>query len=251
MKNIPKQHYGHAYAYLCICIFMHMHAFLGFTVGRRLLYAMSLCARMWQNKRPAFGNGKCREKAQSECITDAAPCCILMTCAISTETDFEEYAWDTFLLVPMNAGCMAFVVQTRDLKFAVRSFARLAHSPRTTHRASRKYLLLPSAPLPEKILEANIREVYHMRQMGFMPDLVIARLVTEQNVTYTGCSSGESHECLAHSFRYHGCFLSLKHTTYHMHHMIQHSEFLHFGRRVHLPVSYHSRNNAGLWRDYL
>jgi hypothetical protein len=115
-----------------------------------------------------------------------------VTCATSTETDFEQYAWDTFLLAPMNAGCLAFVVQTRDLKFTVDTFARLAHSPRTTHRANRMYLLLPSVPLPEAILEADVKELYHMRQLDFMPDLVIARLVTGRTATHTGLSSGES-----------------------------------------------------------
>jgi hypothetical protein len=48
------------------------------------------------------------------------------------------------------------------------------------------YLLLPSVPLPEDILEADINELYRMRQLDFMPDLVIARFVT-----HTSLSSGE------------------------------------------------------------
>jgi hypothetical protein len=96
-------------------------------------------------------------------------------------------------LAPLNAGCLAFVVQASDLKFIVRTFSRLTHSPRTTHRANRMYLLLPSVPLPEHIFEADINELYRMRQLGFMPDLVIAKFVMGQNVTHPGYSSGESH----------------------------------------------------------
>lgn len=116
-----------------------------------------------------------------------------ITYAISTETDFEAYAWDTFFLAPMDAGCLAFIIQTSDVKLTVRTFARLAHSPRATHRANRMYLILPSVELPENIFEANIRELYRMRQMGFMPDLVIAKFVTEQNRMHGESSTGESH----------------------------------------------------------
>jgi hypothetical protein len=111
---------------------------------------------------------------------------------ISTETDFEEYAWDTFILTPMDAGCLAFIIQSSDLKFVVQTFARLAHSPRSTHRANRMYLFLPSIDFPENIFEARIQELYQMRQMDFMPDLVIAKLIIEQNSTYDDVSPGES-----------------------------------------------------------
>jgi hypothetical protein len=116
-----------------------------------------------------------------------------ITYAISTETDFEAYTWDTFFLAPMDAGCLAFIVQTSDVKLTVRTFARLAHSPRATHRANRMYLVLPSAELPENIFESSIEEMYRMRQMDFMPDFVIAKFVTAQNLTHDEFSSGESH----------------------------------------------------------
>jgi hypothetical protein len=99
----------------------------------------------------------------------------------------------------MDAGCLAFIAQTRDLKLIVRTFARLAHSPRATHRANRMLLILPSVELPENIFEAKIKELYHMRQMGFIPDLVIAKFVTQHNVTYDEFSSGESHMDVSHT----------------------------------------------------
>jgi ABC-type thiamine transport system substrate-binding protein len=49
-----------------------------------------------------------------------------ITYAISTETDFEAYARDTLFLAPMDAGYLAFILQTSDLKLIVRTFARLA-----------------------------------------------------------------------------------------------------------------------------
>jgi hypothetical protein len=67
------------------------------------------------------------------------------------------------------------------------------------------YLLLPSVEVPENIFEANIKELYHMRQMDFMPDLLIAKFVTEQNMTHDNFSSGESHMDVSHAnFTYYG-----------------------------------------------
>jgi hypothetical protein len=111
---------------------------------------------------------------------------------ISTETDFEEYAWDSFILTPMDAGCLAFIIQSSDFKFVVQTFARLDHSPKSTHRANRMYLFLPSFDFPENVFEAGIKELYQMRQMDFMPDLVIAKLITEHNITHDDVSPGES-----------------------------------------------------------
>lgn len=92
----------------------------------------------------------------------------------------------------MDAGCLAFVVQTRYLKLLVQTFARLAHSPRSTHRANRMYLFLPSVSFSENIFEADIQDVFRARQMDFMPDLVIAKLVQEGNMTDGDVSAGET-----------------------------------------------------------
>jgi hypothetical protein len=92
----------------------------------------------------------------------------------------------------MDAGCLAFVVQTRNLKLLVQTFARLAHSPRSTHRANRMYLFLPSVDFPENIFEADIEDLFRMRQIDFMPDLVIAKLTKEDNMTYDVVGAGET-----------------------------------------------------------
>ena len=99
------------------------------------------------------------------------------------ETGFEEHAWDTLLLAPMDAGCLAFVVQTADVRFMVKTFARLTHSPRSTYRANRRYLYLPSENIPDDMFERLIRELYQTREMDFMPDVVIAKLVSGRKDT--------------------------------------------------------------------
>jgi hypothetical protein len=106
----------------------------------------------------------------------------------SFESGFEEYAWDTLLLAPMDAGCLAFVVQTVDVLLMVQTFARLAHSPQSTYRANRRYLYLPSKQIPDDMFETLIRELYETREMDFMPDVVIAKLINGNK--YTSQTSG-------------------------------------------------------------
>lgn len=85
-------------------------------------------------------------------------------------------------MAPIDAGCLAFVVQTSDVKFMVQTFARLAHSPRSIHRANKKYLFVPSRDVEDAIFETGVKNVFSMREIDFMPDLVIARFVAERNL---------------------------------------------------------------------
>jgi len=91
----------------------------------------------------------------------------------------------------MNAGCLAFIIQTSDVRFMVKNFARLAHSPRSTYRANRKYLYLPSRETPDEMFEATIKEMYLIREMDFMPDLVIAKLITESVIASESSSTAD------------------------------------------------------------
>jgi len=83
----------------------------------------------------------------------------------------------------MDAGCLAFIVQTVDVRLMVKTFARLTHSPRSTYRANRRYLYLPSKQIPDEMFERLIKELYQTREMDFMPDVVIAKLVNEYKDT--------------------------------------------------------------------
>jgi hypothetical protein len=79
----------------------------------------------------------------------------------------------------MDAGCLAFIVQTADVNFMVKMFARLAHCPQSIHRANRKFLYLPSQQTPDEAFEINLQQMFATREMDFMPDLVVAKLITE------------------------------------------------------------------------
>lgn len=97
------------------------------------------------------------------------------------DAGFEEYVWDAFLLAPMDAGCLAFIVQTNDVLFMVKTMARLAHSPQSTYRVNRRFLYLPSRHIPDDAFETIIKQLFPTREMDFMPDLVVAKLTeTEQ-----------------------------------------------------------------------
>ncbi|PSN57733.1 Ionotropic receptor 41a9 [Blattella germanica] len=86
---------------------------------------------------------------------------------------FEGYDWDTLFLVPINSGCLAFIVQTSDIKFMVKTFARLFHTPKSIYRSNRKYLYLPAKNVD---FENVIKDLFQMREIDFMPDLVLAKL---------------------------------------------------------------------------
>ncbi|PSN57696.1 Ionotropic receptor 41a13 [Blattella germanica] len=98
------------------------------------------------------------------------------------QTGFEQYEWDIFLVNLMDASCLAFIIQTSDISFMVKTFARLAHSPLSLQRAVRKFLYLPTQEVPDDIFESNLRELYTRREMDFMPDVVVAKLITEFDV---------------------------------------------------------------------
>ena len=59
----------------------------------------------------------------------------------------------------------------------IEAFPRMFHSPKSVYRANRKYLYLPIGST--NMSEELIGEIYSMRQMDFMPDLVMAVIVNE------------------------------------------------------------------------
>ena len=95
---------------------------------------------------------------------------------------FEEYAWDTLLLQPINAGCLAYIIQTSDIYFMMKTFARLFHSPKSMNRNNRKYLYLPETYVDETDFNSSIKELYESMEISFMPDLVIARVMHNDNI---------------------------------------------------------------------
>ncbi|PSN57697.1 Ionotropic receptor 41a11 [Blattella germanica] len=101
------------------------------------------------------------------------------------DTEFEGYVWEERLLQPINDGCLAFIVQTSELRSMMRAFPRLFHSPKSVYRANRKYLFLPigNELNTSDSFEETIVDVFSMREMDFMPDVVIAKLLVDYNTS--------------------------------------------------------------------
>ncbi|KAJ9578221.1 hypothetical protein L9F63_005551 [Diploptera punctata] len=102
---------------------------------------------------------------------------------------FEEYSWDILLLEPINAGCLAYIVQTSDIGFMVKAFARLFHTPKAINRNNRKYLYLPEKHIQEQEFNSNIKRLFESREMDFMPDLVVARVIFNSSPSDVGIIS--------------------------------------------------------------
>ena len=54
------------------------------------------------------------------------------------------------------------------------------------------YLFLRSVDFLEKVFEADKQDLFHTRKMDFMTDLVTAKLLNEDSMTYEDVSAGET-----------------------------------------------------------
>ena len=106
-----------------------------------------------------------------------------------SEDEFETYSWDSLLLEPINAGCLAFIVQTDDVAFMMRSFDRLFHTPKSVYRANRKYLYIPTKMTSDEHFEQIVKESFSIREMDYMPNIVLAKLEVEKNDHTVGNST--------------------------------------------------------------
>jgi hypothetical protein len=84
---------------------------------------------------------------------------------------FEE-----FLIDFLNAGCPMYVIQVSNPKAVIHCFARA--SRRAMFRANRHYLFLPvvqEACDISDISSVDVGNIFTMKEMDYMPDLVVAR----------------------------------------------------------------------------
>jgi hypothetical protein len=89
-------------------------------------------------------------------------------------------AFERLLIESLNAGCPIYVIQVSNPKAVIHCFARA--SRRAMFRANRQYLYLPV--LQEKftvhdITNKNADDIFAMKEMNYMPDLVVARIVLQ------------------------------------------------------------------------
>ncbi|KAJ9599190.1 hypothetical protein L9F63_010321 [Diploptera punctata] len=100
------------------------------------------------------------------------------------DAPFEEYPWEENMMEIVNAPCMAIVVQTSEIRWMAKSFGRMFHSEKGIQRYNRTFLYLPVVTrlMSNQEFEDHISEVFRMKEMDFMPDLDIVKVVKEMYV---------------------------------------------------------------------
>lgn len=92
---------------------------------------------------------------------------------------FEELLVDS-----LNAGCPMYVIQVSNPKAVIHCFSRA--SRRAMSRANRQYLFLPvvkeGSDIP-KSSSMKVENIFTMKEMDYMPDLVVARVTPNMNKT--------------------------------------------------------------------
>jgi len=105
--------------------------------------------------------------------------------AMSGSTTQPQICFEELLLLTLNQRCMGYIIQVSDLEFMVDTFNRLTRT--SFQRINRQYVYLPiltdiSISSLEK-WDKNIRNIFPLRSLDFMPDLVVARYETQWKIT--------------------------------------------------------------------
>jgi hypothetical protein len=90
---------------------------------------------------------------------------------------FEE-----LLIQPLNAGCPMYVIQVSNPKAVIHCFARASRT--AMFRANRQYLFLPVLREGSDISDSSIvkiENIFTMKEMDYMPDIVVARVTPNMN----------------------------------------------------------------------
>ncbi|XP_066993966.2 probable glutamate receptor [Anabrus simplex] len=82
----------------------------------------------------------------------------------------SEEVFYSLLLQTLDAGCLAYIIQVKNLPSVIRRISQTAR--KGSMRANRRYLILPAttAPMP-------LHDLFVMKEMRFMPDLVAVELL--------------------------------------------------------------------------
>ncbi|KAJ4428660.1 hypothetical protein ANN_25653 [Periplaneta americana] len=81
--------------------------------------------------------------------------------------------FERMLIQSMDAGCQGYVIQVRNPRSVVYSFARTTR--RAVTRSDKRYFFLSTSP------DFDVQEIFSMREMLFMPELIIAKVSKTEN----------------------------------------------------------------------
>lgn len=106
------------------------------------------------------------------------------------ESDTLNYAilnngtlkFEGLLIESLNAGCPVYVIQVSNPKAVIHCFARA--SRRAMFRANRQYLYLPFVQERSDVSDSTdnrIEDMFTMKEMDYMPDLLVAKVVRNED----------------------------------------------------------------------
>jgi hypothetical protein len=99
-------------------------------------------------------------------------------------------AFERLLIESLNAGCPIYVIQVSNPKAVVHCFARA--SRRAMFRANRRYLYLPVLREGSTFYDStnmNADDIFIMKEMDYMPDLIVAKIVLQNKDKGTDISA--------------------------------------------------------------
>ena len=126
-------------------------------------------------------------------ILTATPVVAVVVSTVPQMADSEEFeifqeetkVFDNMMVKLLDQGCLSFIIQVNNPKRIVEYFYR--SSRRSSSRSNKRYLYLPPFGRCD-IVTYDVTRIFGMKEMSVMPDLVIAKLVKNDetvNGSYT------------------------------------------------------------------
>lgn len=102
----------------------------------------------------------------------------------------ETKAFDNIMVKLLDQGCSSFIIQVNNPKRMVEYFYR--SSRKSTSRSNKRYLYLPPFAGYDTA-NHDVPRIFGMKEMDVMPDLVIAKPVTNDETVNGSCTNNNVH----------------------------------------------------------
>jgi len=102
----------------------------------------------------------------------------------------ETKVFDNITVKLLDQGCLSFTIQVNNPKLMVEYFYR--SSRRSASRSNKRYLYLPPFGRYDTTTY-DVPRIFGMKEMAVMPDLVIAKLVKDDEAVNDSCTNNNVH----------------------------------------------------------
>ena len=131
-------------------------------------------------------------------ILTATPTVTVAVSTVPQMADSEEFencqeetkVFDNIMVKLLDQGCLSFVIQVNNPKLIVEYFYR--SSRRSASRSNKRYLYLPPFGRYDTATY-DVSRIFGMKEMAVMPDLVIAKLVKNNEMVNESCTTNNIH----------------------------------------------------------